>query len=50
MRKRATTIVVGILGKQYRKEAMNQSTKPLKKIEAKRLRATTFAITKLEER
>ena len=41
---RATTI-----WKQYRKEAMNQSTKSYK-IEAKRLRATTFAIAKLEER
>ena len=32
--------------KQYRKEAMNKSTK----IEAKRLRATTLPIAKLEER
>ena len=39
-----------IYGKQYRKEAMNQSTKLITKIETKRLRATTFAIAKLEER
>ena len=33
-------------GKQYRKEAMNQPTKQYTKIKAKRLRATTFALTK----
>ena len=32
-----------------KKEAMKKSTKPLQK-KAKRLRATTFAITNLEER
>jgi hypothetical protein len=34
---------------QYIKEAMNQSTKLIQKLKAKRLRATTFAIAKLEE-
>jgi hypothetical protein len=34
---------------QYRKEAKNKSTKNHTKIEDKRLRATTFAIAKLEE-
>jgi hypothetical protein len=49
--KRATTIAVAIGGRAItvweaiQKEAMNQSTK----IEAKGLRATTFAIAKLEE-
>ena len=37
-----------LYGKQYRKEAMNQSTKLLK-FEAKRLGATTFATAKLED-
>ena len=35
-----------LYGKQYRKEAMKQSTK----LEAKTLRATTFAIAKFGER
>ena len=36
------------MGRNTEKEAMNQSTKLIQKF--KRLRATTFAIEKLEER
>jgi hypothetical protein len=35
--------------KQYRKEAMNQSTKLIQKLKQRASRATTFAIAKLEE-
>ena len=37
------------MGKQYRKEAMNQHLKLMQKKEAKMLGATFFAIAKLEE-
>ena len=46
---RIAIVVFSLIRSEYRKESMNQCTKPKQINEAKRLRATTFTIAKKGE-